>query len=116
MKQRILIMNKQRLVQSEQEGQWVTNKIEKAGDMKAGIYNLYLATDADKAKTSIGVILHTDKDYVYQQDRDGKRVIRHALDAFNAAPPNGAMKNISYEDDRAIAVTSSEKISRGIKH
>ncbi|WP_445304379.1 KfrB domain-containing protein [Nitrosovibrio sp. Nv4] len=42
---------------------------------------------SDKAKTSIGVILHTDKDYVYQQDRDGKRVIRHALDAFDVAPP-----------------------------
>lgn len=116
MKQRILIMNGQRLLQSEQEGQWITKKIEKAGDVKAGIYNLYLATDADKAKTSIGLILHTDKDYVYQQDRDGKRVIRHALDAFDVAPPYGAMKSISYEDDRAIAVTASAKLSRGIKH
>lgn len=36
MKQRLLVMNGQRLVQNEQEGQWVTNKVDKAGGDQAG--------------------------------------------------------------------------------
>ena len=67
MKQRLLVMNGSRIVQSEQDGQWRSEKVDKAGTLKPGIYNLYLASRADKTATSSGVIVHADKDNVYQQ-------------------------------------------------
>jgi hypothetical protein len=41
MKQRLLVMNGQKIVQHEQEGRWLNDKVEKAGLVKPGIYNLY---------------------------------------------------------------------------
>ena len=41
MKQRLLVMNGQKLVQSEQGGQWVTSKVEKAGAIKPGLYCVF---------------------------------------------------------------------------
>ena len=67
MKQRLLVMNGQRLVQSEQGGQWNTDKVEKAGTIKPGIYNIHLSAQADKAKTQDGVIVYADQDHIYQQ-------------------------------------------------
>ena len=67
MKQRVLVMNGQRLLQNEQGGQWATSKVDKAGAIKPGIYDIYLAGNADKAKTYAGVIVHADGASVYQQ-------------------------------------------------
>jgi KfrB protein len=113
MKQRILIMNRQRLLQTESEGQWSTTKVEKAGDVKAGIYNLYLAKDADKVKKYVGTIIHVDKDHVYQST-DGRNVIRHERSAFGTVPAYGTTQSISYEEGRAL-VTEGAKLSRGMK-
>jgi hypothetical protein len=49
MKQRLLVMNGQKLLQSEHAGQWQVDKVEKAGVIRPGIYNIYLATPADPA-------------------------------------------------------------------
>lgn len=109
MKQRILVMNGQRLVQTEQEGQWNTIKVEKAGSLKAGIYNLYRAADADKKQESVGMILHTDNDYVYQQK--GREVLRHDRKDFAVVPDHGTIKSISY-DEQSRAITVSATISQ----
>ena len=39
MKQRLLVMNGQKILQHEQEGRWQNDKVEKAGLVKPGIYN-----------------------------------------------------------------------------
>lgn len=111
MKQRVLVMNGQRLLQSEQNGEWNTVNVQKAGDLKPGIYHLYLAKDADKSRKHIGYILHTDRDYVYQQD--DKNVIRHECAAFDIVPSQGTLKSISYEQGRAIVATAVQKLGRG---
>ncbi len=67
MKQRLLVMNGQKLLQSEQGGQWATTKVEKAGAIKPGIYNIHLAMPADKVKSHDGLVLHLDKEHLYQQ-------------------------------------------------
>lgn len=114
MKQRILIMNGQRLVQTEQGEEWNTGKVEKAGNVKAGIYNLYLASDADKTKKHIGMILHTDHEYVYQQD--GKAVVRHARRDFGIVPEYGTLKSITYDEQgRALTVAATATLSQSIK-
>jgi hypothetical protein len=113
MKQRLLVMNGQKLLQSEQGGQWATTKVDKAGALKPGIYNLHLAMPADKAKSHDGFVLHLDKEHLYQQV--GKSFIRHALADFGKAPETGSIASISYDGDKALVAAASAKQSRGLK-
>jgi cell filamentation protein len=111
-KQRLLVMNGQRLVQSEQDGQWNTDKVEKAGTIKPGIYNIHLSAQADKANTYDGVILYADKNNVYQQI--GKNFVKHDRTAFDKAPEIGSNSSIKYDNNKAVVSSSTIKLSRGI--
>jgi hypothetical protein len=112
MKQRLLVMNGQKLVQSEQGAQWATNKVEKAGPIKPGIYNIHLSTRADKTKNHDGVILHADKEHVYQQV--GKIFIKHDLVNFSKVPEVGSNSSIKYDGDKAVVAPSSIKLGRRV--
>lgn len=112
MKQRLLVMNGQRLVQSEQGGQWQTDRVEKAGATKPGIYNIYLATAPDKSKRHDGPIVYIDKSNVFQQV--GKAFVKHALSAFVKAPEVGANSSIAYVDGKAQVSASTNKLGRKI--
>ena len=110
MKQRLLVMNGQRIVQGEQEaGQWQNEKVEKANGVKPGLYNLYLATPADKTKAYAGVILHSDKNNVFQQI--GKtNFITHSRTDFSKVPEVGMLKSISYDEQGKAVVADAESI------
>ena len=112
MKQRLLVMNGQKIVQHEQEGRWLNDKVEKAGLVKPGIYNLYLANPADKTKTLDGVILHADKDNVFQQVC--KTVVKHDQADFVKAPSIGSHSSITYDQGKAIDSVASHALSRGV--
>ncbi|MBA4143575.1 MAG: conjugal transfer protein TraO [Nitrosospira sp.] len=113
-KQRILVMNGQRLVQEQKGGEWVTQKVGKAGRLKPGIYHAYLAKDSDQALQHTGVVFHADDRYVYQQEVQG--ITRHPLSAFGSIPEYGRPVCITYEEGRALAVdvplSHSQKLSR----
>ena len=112
MKQRLLVMNGRRIVQAEQEGAWANQKVDKAGALKPGIYNLYMAQSADKSKQHDGMIVHADKSLVYQQV--GKNFVTHARSDFNRAPEIGSTISISYNaQDKAIVSAEAPKITRG---
>lgn len=110
MKQRLLVMNGQRLVQSELAGQWSTDKVEKAGLVKPGIYNIHLSTQADKSQTHEGVIVHADKTHVYQQV--GKQYVRHDKTSFGKMPEIGSNSSIKYDGDKAQVASSSLKLGK----
>ncbi len=74
MKERLLIMNGQKIHQVKEGKEWKVADVEKARGIKPGIYNLYLAKDADTNKKYDGVILHADKNNIYQQV--GKNLIK----------------------------------------
>ena len=114
MKQRLLVMNGQRLVQIEREGHWATEKVEKAAGVKPGIYNIYLALDADKAKAHEGIILHVDQNHLYQQSAKG--FVRHLLADFNEVPDVGINAGINYATGAAktAQLTSGRRLKRGI--
>lgn len=112
MKQRLLVMNGQRIVQHEQEGQWQTDKVEKAGNVKPGIYNLYLASEADKSTVHDGVIVHADANAVYQ--KVGKQLVQHHRSVFDKVPELGGSCSIRYEENRAITMPSSARLKRGL--
>ena len=112
MKQRLLVMNGQRIVQTEQEGAWAHQKVDKAGALKPGIYNLYMAQQADKKQTHDGVIVHADNNQVYQQV--GKNFVMHARSDFDKVPEIGSAKSISYSaQGKATVAAEAPKLTRG---
>ena len=113
MKQRIIVMNGQRLVQSEYDKQWVTTKVGKAGQIPPGIYNISGATSAIKDRTYQGVILHADQEHVYQQV--GKACIRHSTEDFSRQPEIGSHTAIQYDAGRAAPHELQQISKKGLK-
>jgi len=115
-KQRLLVMNGQCALQQEDQGQWRNVKIEKAKGVKPGIYNIYLATQADKTKAYSGVILFIDKAVVYQQTGKGQYVVHERAD-FAKPPEAGETKSIRYGTEGKALVSDvalEQKHSRKI--
>ena len=113
MSQRVLVMNGQRLLQSESDGKWVTNKVDKAGQLKPGIYRLDAAQPADKAKSHLGVIVHADRQSVFQQS--GQSLVRHDADAFAQTPGHGAAARIESAQGKASCEQEGQQVRRGIR-
>ena len=111
MKQRLLVMNGQRLLQSEQAGQWQTDKVEKAGALGPGLYHLHLAARADPTQAHDGLILHADGSHVYQQC--GRSVVRHDRGGFGRVPGTGDSVTIRYEAGRVVVEPSTGRPGRG---
>lgn len=112
MKQRLLVMNGQKLVENNENGEWSTVKVDKAGAIKPGIYNIHLSSQADKSKTYDGVVLHADKDYVYQQI--GKAFVKHDASSFDKTPEMGSNSSIKYDGDKATVSVLSNSIKKGL--
>jgi len=113
MKHRVLVMNGQRIIQNEQtSGTWQTEHVDKAGQLKPGIYNIYSALAVDQGKTHEGVIVHADKQSIYQQI--GKQFVRHDRLNFDKVPEIGSVKSITYEQStgRAQVAVASEKLGK----
>ncbi|GAB2881092.1 hypothetical protein GCM10027277_57730 [Pseudoduganella ginsengisoli] len=108
-------MNGQRIVQQEIDSNWANTKVDKAGDLRPGIYSLHTAKPADKTKETIGAILHVDKDYVYQEE--GRSIVTHDVKAFDTVnrPLPGTMKAIKYDQGKAVAQPASHQQGRGLK-
>ncbi|AGS40918.1 MULTISPECIES: IncP plasmid survival protein KfrB [Gammaproteobacteria] len=111
MKQRLLVMNGQRIVQTDQGGAWANQKVDKAGALKPGIYNLYMAKEADKSQRHDGVIVHADNNKIYQQI--GKNFVMHSKSDFDIVPDIGSAKSISYDAQGKALVAQAVKLSRG---
>ena len=104
--QRLLVMNGQCVMQQEDQGRWRNVKVKKARGVKSGIYNIYTANKADKAKEHSGVILYTDKTIVYQQVGKGQYVTHDRAD-FAKPPESGETKSITYSADSKAVVSEA---------
>jgi hypothetical protein len=113
MKQRILVMNGQRLVQSEYDNEWVTTKVGKAGEIPPGIYNISGAVAASKDKPYDGVVLHTDQEHVFQQV--GKTCVRHSTHGFAQIPTVGTKVAICYIAGQTFANPAETKQAKAVK-
>lgn len=112
MKQRLLVMNGSRIVQTEDGGAWQTKNVDKAGALKPGIYNIFNASTADTKAKYDGVVVHTDKDSVYQQIEKTKFVM-HRTDSFDIVPKVGELKSITYnQSGKAEVQAATEKLTR----
>lgn len=116
MKERMLVMNGSRLIQTDSAGEWVTQKVEKANGVKPGVYNLYSAQIADKSKNYTGYIIHSDTTLVYQQV--GKTIITHKTSDFGKKTPEvGKIISIDYNEQGAALTSNADSMSlkKGLK-
>ncbi|MFH0781531.1 MAG: KfrB domain-containing protein [Pseudomonadota bacterium] len=96
MKLRVIVMNGQRIVETEEDVVWKIQEVGKAGKLKPGIYNLYSSQRADKSKRHDGVIVHSADSYIYQQV--GEIIVMHSQsDFYETLPEIGTNKRIVYD-------------------
>ncbi|MFH0782794.1 MAG: KfrB domain-containing protein [Pseudomonadota bacterium] len=96
MKLRLIVMNGQRIVEAEENGDWKCQEVSKAGKLKPRIYNLYLSQQPDKSKRYDGIIVHSTDSYIYQ--KVGEIFIIHSRSDFYDTPPEiGTKKGIIYD-------------------
>lgn len=112
MKERLLVMNGTKVLETEVRGSWTATKVEKAGSLKPGIYNLYNATAADETKAYIGAVIHADKGGIYQQV--GKSYVKHDPAVFDKVPDIGAVHNIRYDGNKPVVSMESTTVKRGL--
>src|ERR1051325_5851969 len=106
-KTRLIVMNGQRIIQREEQGKWQNYQVEKAGPIKPGIYNIYLATPAEKRKSYEGVILHADDDAVYQQV--GRGFVMHVPKDLDTLPAIGGTYRIEHGANKATVAQVSAR-------
>ena len=110
-KERVIVMNGSRLLEKEDsQKQWKVEKVEQAGTLRAGIYNIYNAQDALKGKSTEGIIVHSDKDFVYQMEAKNK-FVKHSTKSFESIPKIGTNVSIEYTNN-GIAQSVVKGVSR----
>ncbi len=111
-KERVIVMNGSRLLeQATTNDKWAVKNVEDAKGIRAGIYNIYTATESQTGESS-GQIIHADKNFAYQMV--GKnRFLKHATKVFDKSPEVGKNVTISYENNgKAKVAEASVKQSR----
>jgi len=111
-------MNGQRMLQTEQGGEWQITSINKAGALKPAVYNLYLANPADKASRHDGQIVHIEGDKIYQAVGNNvgvrKSFVTHDKKDFDIVPAVGAERSITYgANGKATATNLVQAATRG---
>lgn len=110
-KERVIVMNGSRLLEKEDsQKQWKVEKVEQAGALRAGIYNIYNAQEASGDKSTEGIIVHSDKDFVYQMEAKNK-FIKHSSKSFESKPVVGTNVSIEYTN-KGIAQSVVKGVSR----
>jgi hypothetical protein len=110
MKLRLIVMNRHRLVESQLDGKWRIEKIDKANGLPTYIYNLFMAEPADKTQQYDGVALYADRQFVYQIFRKG--FVRRDAAEFVLAPTYGERVHIAYKKGKASVSVVGSKASR----
>lgn len=101
---RIVVMNGQRLSQeATAPGKWEVVKVDKAGSIKPGLYNLATAKPPMEGKQYSGAIVHTDREAVYQHSQSG--LIKHDAQKFSKLPEIGTLKGIEYAQAGSLTVS-----------
>lgn len=67
MKQRILVLNGQRLIEQLENDEWKTIKVAKAEELTGGVYNIFTARDGDTKQNHQGVLVHATKEELFLQ-------------------------------------------------
>ena len=110
-KQRLVVMNGQKIVETAQiDSDWKVDKIEKAGALKPGFYNLHTAKQADKNESHDGIVIHVNGDNVFQKTTSG--LVKHNTQDIDKVPGSGIRAVIAYVEGLAQVTTTGLKQTR----
>lgn len=111
MEKRLLVMNGRRIIQEKKDGEWLNRKVDKAGSLKPGIYNLSAAVPTNKSEAHAGVVIHADALGVYL--KEGKKISLHEGKDFDKLPEIGSAMRIDYNaQGKAVVAAESLKAVR----
>ena len=100
-KQRVLVLNKQHLFETEIDGKWITQAVKPApANMKPGIYLLHTAKSPQDSVKYEGQIVFQDDSHVYQKTRQS--IVKYPSSLFSSAPSIGETVSISVKEGAAI--------------
>jgi hypothetical protein len=97
-KRRLVVLNGHKVLQVREDDEWINAKVEKAGSLRPGLYDLDAAVPADQGVAVSGVVLFVDEDTVFHQ---GTALTAHPRAAFEQVPASGAGGTIAYQEGRA---------------
>ncbi|HMY90357.1 MAG: conjugal transfer protein TraO [Gammaproteobacteria bacterium] len=117
-KLRMIVMNGQKILQTQNNNEWETiGTIKKVDEgIKPGVYNIYLATAPIDKNQYQGQIIYIDKEnsVFYQQVK--KDFIVHQLNAVDGKPIAGKDVVIAYDEEKAtLTLMDTLKIKRTLK-
>lgn len=110
---RVVVMGGLRIVQAKEGDVWNDLKMDKAGELKAGIYNLGGAKLPTPDTSTIGYIIHVTTGSAYQQDAASKQFIKHDIAAFDTPPKPKQCYQINYERD--ITHATKKKVTLAVQ-
>lgn len=105
-KLRMIVMNGQKILQTQNNNEWETfGTIKKVDEgIKPGVYNIYLAkTPVDKNQYE-GQIIHIDKDNAVFYQQINKDYIVHQLNDVDVKPVAGKDVAITYDGEKATLI------------
>ena len=117
-KLRMIVMNGQKILQTQNNNEWETiGTIKKVDEgIKPGVYNIYLAkTPSDKNQYE-GQIIHIDKENAIFYQQVKKDFIVHQLKATYGKPVAGKDVAIQYDGEKStLTLIDALKNKRSLK-
>jgi len=101
-KLRMVVMNGQKILQTQNNNEWETvGTIKKVDEgIKPGVYNIYLAKAPVDKKSYEGKIIHIDKDNAIFYQQANNDYIVHQLNAIDGKPVAGKDVAIIYDGEK----------------
>ncbi|MBV6446932.1 KfrB domain-containing protein [Nitrosomonas sp.] len=117
-KLRIIVMNGQKILQTQNNNEWETmGTIKKVDEgIKPGVYNIYLATAPVDKNQYQGQIIYIDKENAVFYQQVKKDFIVHQLKAIDGKPVAGKDVVIAYDGEKAtLTLIDALKNKRSLK-
>lgn len=95
MQKRVVVLNGHKVLQAEQNGTWTNERVEKAGALRPGLYELFSAQQSDRSTSTSGALVIVDDGVLYQVTSTG--LVGHACSDFDALPAVGVHGTVNYD-------------------
>ena len=112
MKYKILVLNGQRLVERFEDNKWKTVRSYKAGSLKGGIYNIFMAKDGNINEVIEGILVHSTKEEIFLRCNFG--FVRYDIPQKFKLPEIGSAVTVMFDHDE-IKLQKIE-LKRQLKH
>lgn len=97
MRKRVVVLNGQKVLQAEEGATWTNERVEKAGLLRPGLYELFTAQQSDRSTYTAGALLIMDSGMLYQVTDTG--LVAHNCNDFDVLPAVGAHGTVTYNAD-----------------